>query len=120
MNLKRLLDGPSKVNTNIGPEHEIIRIAPQLVERDFKRIFVCFREVTINRSFFYPWRKNIKLKAWEIQATIRLKNGTSHSVHKVMQLDFERAVNTAVLEVQKQATLHRLAQIRLLTAAAAQ
>lgn len=118
MNLKRLLDGPSKINTNIGPENEIIRIAPQLVERDFKRIFVRYREVTISRSFLFPWRKGITLKAWEIEATIRLKNGTSHTVHKVMQLPFERAVHTATLEVQKQATLHRMGQVNRQLAAA--
>ncbi len=112
MKLSRLLDGPSKIITTLGNVIAFERIAPRYVERDLRCVEIRARSINTTRKFLFPWRRSICLEAWEVEAAIRVKGGPTYVCNKVLNMNFDRAVDMVVLEVQKQATLHRLSQVQ--------
>lgn len=111
MKLRRLLDGPSKITVTLGEAITFERIAPGYVERDLRRVDVRVYSVKATRKFLFPWRRPIHLEAWVVQASIHVKGGPTYTCNKVLKMNFDHAVDMAVLEVQKQATLDRLSRV---------
>lgn len=108
MKLNRLLDGPSRITTTLGTPTEITRLAPRCIDKDLRVVHLRTRSVSTVRAFLYPWRRNIEIAAWEVEASITTR-GETYVSQKVIKGDYERAVQTVILEVQKKAVLARLA-----------
>lgn len=113
MNLQKLLDGPTKVRTKIGPVSKLIRLVPGVIDPEFRKVNIEWSPVTVRRTFLYPWKQDQVLESFDIRATLCLKNGKVYEATRLVRLDFDRSVEMMMLEVVKRATLdkaERLAQ----------
>ncbi len=111
MNLQKLLDGPTKVSTKIGPLTKLTRLAPPYVDREFRSVEIEFSPVRVTRSFLYPWRRDQVLDSWDIRATIRRKNGPPITVNRLVRLDRDASIEMMMLDVVKQAVLQKAQQL---------
>lgn len=109
MKLSRLLDGPSRFTTKVSDVNEFTRVHPRVVERDLRVVTVRVRAFTSERRFLFPWRKPISISAWEVEAILQPNRHERYVSKKVLMQDFDNAVQTMVLDVQKKAVNSRLA-----------
>lgn len=113
MKISLLLQGFSRITTMIGQKEEIIRLAPNVrLEPECRKVTIAYAPVTVRRSYLLPFIKDEVIESWDIQATIRRKDGRVYRVSKLVRTDFNRAIEVAMLEVVKQATLDELQRVR--------
>lgn len=112
MNLRKLLQGPSRVTTEMGTRQELIRLAPLRAEPEFRKVSISYAPMTVRRSFLFPWQADEVLESWDITAKISLRDGQTFRVSKLVRLDFEKAMELMMLEVVKAATLEKMQQLQ--------
>lgn len=103
-----MFEGPSALERKYGRRENIVRLVANVCDPDHRKIHICYRSISAQRIFLFPWMADRSIDGWEMTATLIQSDRTVFKAHVESWLDFHRSVEIVINQVIRNAVIEKL------------